>query len=71
MSVRVSEMTVAELRDVIGSVVEEKLLGLFDDEASLELTDDLKARLVRQTEAVKNGDRGVPMDEVMKNLGLS
>jgi hypothetical protein len=71
MSVRVSEMTVDELRDVIGSVVEKKLQGLFDDEACLELTNDLKERLARQTEAVKNGERGVPMEEVMRNLGLN
>lgn len=71
MSVRVSEMTVDELRDVIGSVVEEKLQGLFDDEAGLELNDDLMERLAKQTEAVEKGERGLPMEEVMRNLGLN
>lgn len=70
MSMKVSDMTVDELRDVIGSVVEEKLMVLIDDEANLEFSDEFKLRLERQMEAVRNGERGVPMNEAMRKLGL-
>ncbi len=63
-------MTVDELREVIGSVVEEKLRNLFDDEDNLELTDELKEILARQDERIKNGDRGEALEDVVARLGL-
>ncbi|CAN5635660.1 hypothetical protein BH20ACI4_BH20ACI4_02990 [soil metagenome] len=51
-------MTVDELREVIGAVVEEKLRALFDDESNLELTDELRERLSRQKKEIENGERG-------------
>ena len=58
MSVKVAQMTVDELREMIGAVVEEKLRALLDDEDDLELTDELQERLFRQTKAIENGERG-------------
>lgn len=71
MSIRVSQMTVDELREVIGAVVEEKLAVLFKDaEDDLEFTDELKEILARQNERIKNGDRGKPLEDVVARLGL-
>jgi hypothetical protein len=39
-------MTVDELREVIGAVFEEKLQAWFVDQADLELSDELKSRLI-------------------------
>ena len=71
MSVKVSQMTIDELREVIGNVVEEKLRVLFEDEDSLELKPELKERLLRQTKEIENGDRGVPLEDVVSSLGLN
>jgi len=71
MSVKVSQMTVDELREVIGAVVEEKLRALFDDENDLELTDELKERLIRQKKEIKNGERGEALEDVAARLGLN
>ncbi len=48
MNTKVSQMTVDELRELIGAVVEEKLRDLLDDEDNLELTDELRERLLKQ-----------------------
>lgn len=64
-------MTVEELREVIGAVVEEKLRALFADEDDLELIEEIKARLVRQKVAVENGERGDAFEDVTARLGLN
>ncbi|CAN5296470.1 hypothetical protein BH20ACI1_BH20ACI1_05100 [soil metagenome] len=71
MNTKVSEMTVDELREVIGTVVEEKLRDLFDGEDNLELTDELQKRLLRQKKEVENGERGEAFEDVAARLGLS
>ena len=56
---------------MVGEMVEEKLAELLNDpEDDLELTDELKELLARQSERVKNGERGVPMKDVVSRLGL-
>ncbi|MGC2235025.1 MAG: hypothetical protein WA584_02520 [Pyrinomonadaceae bacterium] len=71
MSVKVSQMTVEELREVIGAVVEEKLRALFADEDDLELTGEIQARLLRQKIEVENGARGDAFEDVTARLGLN
>lgn len=71
MSVKVSQMTIDELREMIGSVVEEKLQALFADEDDLELTDELQERLLRQTKEIENGERGEAFEDVIARLGLN
>jgi predicted short-subunit dehydrogenase-like oxidoreductase (DUF2520 family) len=71
MSVKVSQMTVDELRELIGAVVEEKLRALLDDEDNLELTDKLQKRLLRQKKEVENGERGEALEDVVARLGLN
>ncbi len=70
MSVKVSQMTVDELREMIGVVVEEKLQSLFANEDDLEFTDEVKEILARQGERIKNGDRGEALEDVVARLGL-
>ncbi len=72
MSVKVAQMTVDELREMIGAVVEEKLMILFKDpEDDLELTDELQERLLRQTKEIENGERGEALEDVVARLGLN
>lgn len=71
MNTKVSQMTVNELREVIGAVVEEKLRNLFDDEDNLELTDALQKRLLTQKKEVENGERGEAFEDVAARLGLN
>ncbi|CAN5461102.1 hypothetical protein BH10ACI1_BH10ACI1_23160 [soil metagenome] len=71
MNTKVAQMTVDELREVIGAVVEEKLRALFADEDDLDLTDELQERLIRQTKEVANGERGEAFEDVMARLGLN
>jgi hypothetical protein len=71
MSVKVSQMTVEELREVMLAVVEEKLRALLDDEDNLELTDELQERLLRQKGEVENGERGEALEDVVARLGLN
>lgn len=71
MSVKVSQMTVDELREMISAIVEEKLRALLDDEDNLELTDELRERLLRQKKEVENGERGEALEDVVARLGLS
>ncbi len=71
MNTKVSQMTVDELREMIGAVVEEKLQALFADEDDLELTDELQERLLRQTKEIENGERGEAFENVAARLGLN
>lgn len=64
-------MTVDELREMIGAVVEEKLQNLFVDEENLELTDELQLRLHRQQKEIENGERGEALEDVVAHLGLN
>lgn len=71
MNGKVSQMTVDELRQLVNELVEVKLATLFRDaEDDLEFTDELKEILARQTEQIKNGERGEAMEDVIARLGL-
>ena len=71
MSTKVSQMTVDELREMIGAIIEEKLQALFDSEDDLELTDALQKRLIKQTKEIENGERGEAFEDVIARLGLN
>ena len=64
---KVSEMGVEELKQLIAQVVEQKLEELLGDpDWGMELKEEVKERLKR-TSKVK---RGVPASEMAKRLGL-
>lgn len=72
MNTKVAQMTVDELREMIGAVVEEKLMVLFKDpEDDLELTDELQERLLRQTKEIEKGERGEALEDIVARLGLN
>jgi PHD/YefM family antitoxin component YafN of YafNO toxin-antitoxin module len=70
MNGKVSQMTVDELREMIGAVVEERLRAVLDDEDDLELSEELTERLLRQKKEVQDGERGEALEDVVARLGL-
>jgi len=63
----VAEMTEQELRALVGEVVQEKLAELVHDpDEGLDLTPEFQARLERQMEQVRAGERGVPLADVLR-----
>lgn len=67
-------MSVGELRklisDVVSDVVEEKLAQYADPDTGLELREDFVDLMKRQDERIRSGERGIPMEKVMDELGL-
>jgi len=71
MSTTVARMTKDELQEVIGSVVEQKLVELFGDpDQGLPVKESLVKRLRRQKAAVARGQRGERLEDVARRLGL-
>jgi len=72
MDTKVSQITVKELREMIGEVVEEKLRAVFHDrEDEFELKDDLIHLLENQQAEVDAGERGEALEDVTSRLGLN
>ena len=71
MSTTVARMTKDELQEVIGSVVEQKLVELFGDpDQGLPVKESLVKRLRRQKAAVARGQRGERLEDVARRLGV-
>lgn len=67
----VKDLTIEELKTVVGEVVEEKLLDLFTDpDVGLSLRPEIKARLTQQLRSSQSGEANVPAAEVARRLGL-
>jgi hypothetical protein len=67
----VAQMTKDELREMIETIIEQKLLELVGDpDEGLPLRKTVRNRLLRQKEAVARGERGEPFEEVVQRLGL-
>jgi len=65
------EMTKAELRNMIETIIEEKLFELLvDNDKGLKLQESLIQRLRIQQQTTANGHYGMPMSDVMKQLDL-
>lgn len=68
---KVAEMTRDELREIIEEAVERKLLDILGDpDEGLALRESVRERLLRQREAVRNGERGEDYEAVVSRLGL-
>jgi len=68
---KVSELTIEELRDLIYEAIETKLKEtLGDPDWNLELREDIKERLQHSMEAVERGETGISMDDVTARIGL-
>jgi hypothetical protein len=71
MAATVAKMTKHELKEIIESTVERKLLQLLGDpDEGLALKKALKERLFRQQRAVVAGERGESLTSIVKRLGL-
>ncbi len=67
----VAQMTKEELREMIETAVEQKLIELLGDpDEGLPIRKALRDRLLRQRQAVANGERGEPFEDVIRRLGL-
>jgi len=71
MQQTLAEMTPDELRSLIESVVEQKLIEMFGDpDSGLDLSPELHERLVTQLRDVAGGERGISLDDLVAQLGL-
>ncbi len=68
---KVADMTTDELREMIESSVERKLVELMaDPDAGLQLRPEITESLQRQEIEYAQGKRGKPLEQVAKRLGL-
>ena len=64
-------MTTGELREMIEASVERKLLELLGDpDEGLPVRKAVRDRLLRQQQAVSAGERGEPLEDIVRRLGL-
>lgn len=69
---KVAQMSPDELRDLIGAIVEQKLVELFGDpDEGLVLNETLRQRLLDQKKAVSDGERGELFEEIVTRHGLA
>jgi hypothetical protein len=72
MAATVSQMTQDELKEMMASLIEQKLLELIGDpDEGLCIRRSLSNRLLRQKKAVARGQRGEPLEHVVQRLGLA
>lgn len=71
MATTVAEMTKEELKGMIETLIEQKLLELLGDpDEGLQVRESVRKRLLRQQKAVAAGERGEPFEDVIRRLGL-
>ncbi len=72
MSTTVAQMTTDELKEMIESIIEQKLAELLaDPDNGLVLRPEVEQRLRQQAILVVAGERGQSLDDVMQQLGLN
>ena len=72
MGKTVADMTATEFRQMVGSVVEEKLMQLLGDpDEGLVLRENVRRRLLRQKREVSSGERGESLEAVARRLKLA
>jgi hypothetical protein len=68
---KVKELTVEEFKKLVQDTIEEKLQELIGDpDAGLELREEVKKRLRNSLAARRRGEKGIPIEEVARRLGL-
>lgn len=71
MATTVGQMTRNELKEMIETIIEQKLLELLGDpDEGLPIKKSVRDRLSRQKQMVAAGERGEPFEEVVRQLGL-
>jgi len=65
MSTMVAEMSVADLRELIDELVDEKLGEILGDpDEGLPIRPEVREQLLRQMACVQDGEYGVPLSEI-------
>ena len=64
---KVADLTIDELKDLIGNVFDEKIRKLVDPDHGLELREDF----IKDLKASAASKKRIPFSEVKKRLGLS
>jgi hypothetical protein len=68
----VAQMTKKELREMISTLIEQKLLELVGDpDEGLQIRKTLRDRLLRQKKAVERGERGESLADAVRRLELA
>jgi hypothetical protein len=71
MATTVAQMTKSELREMIETIIEQKLLELLGDpDEGVPIRKSVRDRLLRQKQGVVGGQRGEPLEDVARRLGL-
>ena len=71
MATTVAQMTKSELKEMIETLIEQKLVELLGDpDEGLAIRKSVRDRLLRQKQAVAAGERGEPFEDVVQRLGL-
>jgi hypothetical protein len=71
MATTVAQMTTSELREMIEPIIEQKLLELLGDpDEGLPIRNSVGDKLLRQQQAVAAGERGEPLEDTVRRLGL-
>jgi hypothetical protein len=71
MTITVAQMTKGELREMIETSIEEKLLELLgDSDDGLPIRQSVRDRLLRQKQDVAAGQDGEPLEDAVRRLGL-
>ncbi len=67
----IMQMTKEELQEIIESAIDRKFMEwIGDPDEGLEIREELRERLVRQKQAVAEGDRGDSLEDVVQGLDL-
>ena len=70
MATKVAQMTEDELREMIETTVEQKLVELLGDpDEGLPMRKLIRDCLLRQKKAVAAGERGEPFENVIRRIG--
>jgi len=67
----VARMTKEQFREMLGDTIEQKLIELLGDpDEGLAIRKSVRARLLRQKRKAAHGERGEPLEDVVRRLGL-
>lgn len=68
---KVKELTVEQFKNLVQEAIEEKLAEIIGDpDLGLELREEIKERLRNSLAARQRGEKGIPIDEVARQVGL-
>ncbi|MFB2835165.1 hypothetical protein [Floridanema evergladense] len=71
IEMQVKDMTVEQLSDLIRHIVEQCLDEYFGDpDEGKEIKEEVRQQLLEQMKRKEAGERGIPLEEVVKQLGL-